>query len=124
MMRTSRRVACGMAGALMVSWGLGCGDEPPPPTTSSEEKATVTGTVTVDGKKINRGTVNFDPANISRKMAPVASAKIEGGKYKVETLVGPNTIAVDSPEMKRGAGTSFDVKSGSNEFNIDLHLSR
>ncbi|WP_435016400.1 hypothetical protein TA3x_003966 [Tundrisphaera sp. TA3] len=109
-------IAATLAGGL-----AGCSSyDPPPPITDSMTKATVSGKVIVDGRPISKGEILFDPANINRRSAPSTTAKIEGGSYKIETLVGPNSIRISSAELKRQVGSDFDVKEGSNTHDIDI----
>lgn len=113
-------VAAVAAGLLV---GYGCDDRPP--VTSSSEEATVTGTVTINGKPASKGKVVFDPANYQRKDVSARDAEIgEGGKYTITTLVGSNMVRVDSAEAAK-AGASYasitcDVKPGTNTFDITL----
>ena len=125
-MRLSRPRMVGVtaAGVLLAGWG--CGDGSTPAVSSSTTEATVSGTVTIKGKPATKGEVTFDPANVNRKSAPLATAKInEEGTYTVTTLVGSNVVRVATPETTRDPKlqyneTTFDVQSGTNKLDIAL----
>ena len=80
------------------------------------------------GTPVKGGSIRFDPANISRKDAPTASATIgDDGTYKVTTLQGTNMVRFDlSAELKKKAPDlltyekEYSVPSGDSELNIDL----
>src|SRR5947209_1699427 len=83
-------------GLALLAAGLvavgGCGHSA---TTSSTAEGTVTGTVTVRGKRATEGTVTFDPSNAQRKMVPARTAPIgKDGTYTITTLVGGNHVEV------------------------------
>ena len=110
-----------LAGALLACYG--CGGSGAPPVSSSTEEATVHGRVTLDGKPPSGGSVSFDPSNIGRKDARIASAEIgKDGSYTIKTLVGENKVSVDSPETKKAMYSidSFVVTSGENTHDIAL----
>jgi hypothetical protein len=115
------------ATALAASWG--CGDERPA-VESSMAEATVRGTVRIKGKLATRGTVTFDPSNYLRKDAAARSARIaKDGTYSVTTLVGENTVMVQSPDLGRNSRLAYNeqtfvVKDGTNTFDIDLSPGR
>src|SRR4051794_27115270 len=92
-------VLAGIA-AAMAAWG--CGDPGTPPVESSRTEATVKGVVRIHGKPAAGGTITFDPSNIRRKDAlPRAVAIGKDGTYSVTTLIGENSVSVDSPETGR-----------------------
>ena len=105
--------------------GGGCGGGAPSVTSSSEE-ATVHGTVKIKGKPASTGKVTFDPSNVSRRTAPVATGDIKkDSTYSVRTLVGANSVSVTTPETQKDPKlgyntTSYDVKSGDNTYNIEI----
>ncbi len=109
--------------AAMCAWG--CGDGAPP-VESSRTEAKVTGTVKIRGKAATKGSVTFDPSNIRRKDVAPSTAEIrQDGTYTVTTLVGENSVFVDTPETRRdsrlGANTQrFDVQGGDNTFDVQV----
>ena len=115
--------AISLMSALVVAWG--CGDEKPA-VTSSMQEATVRGTVTVRGQAPRKGTITFDPSNISRKGVPPRTAEIkENGTYELKTLVGENSVTVRSPAIDKDDKLSanqrtIDVKAGENNLPIEL----
>ncbi len=115
-------VVVGVAATL--AWG--CGDGGTPPVESSMTEAKVTGTVKVRGKAATKGKVTFDPSNIRRKDVVPSTANIgKDGTYAITTLIGENSVFVETPETQRdsrlGYNTQrFDVKSGDNTFPIEI----
>jgi hypothetical protein len=103
---------------------IGCDSGAPPVSTSTEE-GTVTGTVTIRGKKVSKGQVVFDPSNYQRQ-APARTVEIQkDGTYSVTTLVGQNSVQVVSPVLNRDRELSdfslfFEVQPGANTYNIVL----
>ena len=65
----------------------GCGGEP---------KATVSGTVTLDGVPIENGTISFYPTG---KAGQTAGAGIEKGMYTVEASVGEMTVQISASKV-------------------------
>ncbi|MDX2036896.1 MAG: hypothetical protein SFX72_09605 [Isosphaeraceae bacterium] len=107
----------------MIAVSTGCDSRPA--VESSTAEASVTGKVVIKGKPATKGTVVFDPANYMRKDVSARSATIEpDGTYRVTTLVGLNSVRVAGPEAEAaGAAYSsldFEVKSGSNSFDISI----
>lgn len=104
----------------------GCGGGGAPPAESSLEKGTVEGRVTIKGKPATKGRVVFDPTNINRRDAEIATADIgSDGTYKTTTAVGRNSVTVVVPRPPGPAeGMSpeigFDVKPGDNALDFDL----
>lgn len=117
------------------SLSVGCGNPPADPGPT----AAVSGTVTVDEKPLEKGTIMFDP----QTGAPPATLEIAGGKFAGEAPVGKNLVSISSThevpmdgaegdEVKVGEETlpakfnsestlSQDVKeTGSNTFAFDL----
>jgi hypothetical protein len=123
-LRHSRFLALLPGCALAI--GLGCsGTSVNPEATSSTTEANVQGTVKVRGKLVTKGEVVFDPANLNRPTAAVRKAPIsKEGKYSIKTLVGPNTVTVDSRETlgdsSLQSGDRYVVQSGENTFDIVL----
>jgi hypothetical protein len=122
-----RQLRCGVllasacAGALAL--GVGCGS---PSATMSTTEATVHGTVKLKGKLITSGKVSFDPANINRKNAAVATAEIaKDGTYTVKTLVGRNMVSVTAPETVKDPVLQYNtaqhnVTAGDNTYDIEV----
>jgi hypothetical protein len=120
----AQRGIVGLAVALFVGWGGGCGSGAPP-VSSSMEEATVQGTVTVKGKPLTRGKITFDPANIKRKVAPRSAPIGPNGAYTIKTLIGENSVTVQGPTIDRDPNLALnqrmvDVESGENQVPIEL----
>jgi hypothetical protein len=116
------------AAVLLVATG-GCNSNPAASAlTSSMEEATLHGTVRVDGKPVNNGTLSFRTAHINRPNSPTKNAQInKDGSYSVTTVVGENYVEVECKEMntkqaKRFRGTEqlIMVKSGDNTVDIEI----
>lgn len=124
-MRTRNQgLLCAVAAAVLVAtWGCGSGT---PSASSSSEKVTVKGTVTLKGKPLDGGKIMFDPANINRRDAPVATLEIgKDGTYSGETLSGENSVTVTNPTIAKSPDLSANravhtLNSGENTVNIDL----
>jgi hypothetical protein len=108
---------------LAATWGCDGGT---PSVSSSSEKVKVKGTVTLKGKPLNGGKIFFDPANINRRDAPVATLEIgKDGTYSGETLAGENSVTVTNPTIVKSTNLSANrqmstLNSGENTVNIDL----
>ena len=107
---------------------------------SNAERAEVSGTVTVNGKPLQRGTVTFIP--VESAIEPAAFARVSAGKYSLTAESGPvageskvviyhlgDIAAVptvdDAVELTAGddgGGSEFrvDVSAGRNVFDFDL----
>jgi hypothetical protein len=113
-------VACA---AAVVSCG-GCGGDSS--ASSSKAPATVHGTVKIKGKLARSGEIEFNPANVNRRDAAPASAKInKDGSYSLITLAGGNNITVTAPEIKKNPSLErpmpfVDVKAGDNAIDIEI----
>jgi len=114
-----------MAAAALLAASWGCGDGTPA-VSSSTEKVQVKGTVTLKGKPLKGGQIQFDPANINRRSAPVATLEIgDDGTYSGETLIGENAVSVGGKAISNSIGLSanrrvIDLKAGENTVDIDL----
>jgi len=104
----------------------GCGSGAPRAESSMTE-ASVTGTVSEQGKPVTQGKVISDPSNVNRKAEVARSADIrKDGTYEVKTLIGANRVTVSIPAktMKKGSSPYVqricDVQAGSNTFDITL----
>jgi hypothetical protein len=100
----------------------GCSDG----ASSSTSEGTVSGVVTLLGKPVSGGQVQFDAANINRKDAPQRYADIgKDGRYTIKALVGSNRVTPLIPSIGRGgdlrrAVKSIEVNSGENQCDIDI----
>jgi hypothetical protein len=122
-----RQLRCGVllasACTSVLALGVGCGS---PSATTSTTEATVHGTVKLKGKLITSGKVSFNPANINRKDAPIATAEItKDGTYTVKTLVGGNMVSVTAPETQKDPFLQYNrvqrnVTAGENTYDIDV----
>jgi hypothetical protein len=61
---------------------VGCGSKGP---------VSIVGTVTVDGKPLERGKIDFQPAD---NKGPIAAAAIKDGKYECAVMPGKKTIRI------------------------------
>jgi hypothetical protein len=103
----------------------------------------VVGTVVMDGKPIDDGSIRFVPVDGSTSSAGGA---IKGGRYSVKVPVTRHRVELSAPKpgtgglIKKGDGPpveviadewvpdkygarselTFDVKAGPNEYNLDL----
>jgi hypothetical protein len=106
---------------------IGCNDVTPSVSSSTEE-VTVKGTVTYKGKKVTKGSITFDPANVKRKMASAVSSPIDaGGNYTIKTMVGENQVSFALPEYSGAADRPLgylrlptDVASDGATIDFDL----
>jgi hypothetical protein len=77
---------------LLVSALIGCG--------SNSNRASASGTVTLDDSPIELGTIEFHPSGGNR--GPVAGGKIENGHYDISDAKGPvlghNTVMIRAQE--------------------------
>jgi len=108
---------------LVVAWGCGEGAAP---ADSSSTEATVTGTVTIKGKRATGGEISFDPSNVNRKMEPPRRTEItKEGTYTVKTLVGDNVVRLSTPEVNKdrqlgGQDYTVNVKPGENTYDLTI----
>jgi len=133
-----RRAGLALALALLA----GCG--------ADGDRGSVSGTIALDGKPLESGSINFAPAEGTQ--SPSAGAAIEGGKYEIPRDKGPMagafTVTIRAPRKtgkKVPAGSPFppgtmvdetveavpakfnvkselrrEVKAGSNTLNFEL----
>ena len=126
MRRQPRRVRLWVVGGVALGLSGGCGPGGEVAVSGSSSRATVQGTVKIQGKLAKGCEITFDPANVKRRDAPMTRAKIsDEGHYEVETLVGVNSVTVDGPPIKKANlaianRKQFDVQSGANEYNIEI----
>jgi len=113
-----------IAASLVLQAGCGSGA---PPVSSSNTEVTVHGKVTYKGQPVTEGEIRFDPANVSRRDAPVASAKIgEDGSYSVKTLQGENTVRFNVPTLAKddfsvaSASFIYDAPAGDSTKDFDI----
>ena len=122
---TRRHVVGWLALALWMA-GAGCGN----PFSSSMEEATVKGIVRVRGKPVTNGQISFRALNVNRRNAPTKNAPIgKDGSYKVNALVGENSVTVVCKElftrqnqnlMDLEDGQMVKIQAGDNTLDIDL----
>ncbi len=103
---------------------VGCGGEKASVDTATTE-VTVKGTVRLQGKPLDKGTVTFNPSNYARKVAPRQAGIGKDGTYSVTTLVGRNEVLVDSPQIRKDPRLAykrftFTVQDGASPFDIDV----
>ncbi len=67
---------------LLAASGAGC---------SKDNTARISGTVTLDGTPLEKGTISLSPAD---GRSPTAEAIITAGKYSVTTLPGPKNVII------------------------------
>jgi hypothetical protein len=124
--RSRRREFLAMLFSAPLVASAGCSNSGVSSNVASTTEATVHGTVTVRGKPAGEGNVYFNPANIYRKTAPIAEAKIgKDGTYTIKTLLGPNTVSISSPQINNdpklvGSIVYTEVQSGDNTLDIPL----
>jgi hypothetical protein len=132
--RVMNAAFCGM---LMVATWLGQGCSAP--ATTGE----VVGTVTLDGKPVDSGTVHFKPVD---GQTSTAGATIEKGKFSVVVPIAKHRVEISAIQLASGGDAAaarhsdagyatvelipakynrnseltMDVKSGRNERNFDL----
>jgi hypothetical protein len=119
------RLAIGLFAGTLLAAAWGCDSKPTANTTaaaSSHEEATVTGSVTIKGKKATGGTVTFEPTN---ENVPSRSATIEkDGTFSIKSLVGPNEVVVTAPGLSLRASealkVTIEVAPGPNTHDIVL----
>jgi hypothetical protein len=82
------RLGCALVGArALLSLTGGCSDQ---------SKAQVSGTVTLDGKPVENGTIMFYPTNGKGQSA---GGGITNGKYNVEASVGEMSVAISASKV-------------------------
>jgi len=121
------RFAAGVVTLTILLALQGCGGGAPPVSSTTAE-ATVHGTVKYKGQPVDGGDIRFDPSNIGRRDAKVASAPIgKDGTYKVTTLQGANMVRFSLPaeltKQEPGLATfekEYNVPSGDSTFDVDL----
>lgn len=115
---------------------------------SASNRATVNGTVALDGQPIESGSIDFFPVEGTR--GPTAGGTIEGGRYRIESAkgaaIGKNRVEIHGmrktgksvadpfgratqiaqvveivpPQYHSNSTLVRDVASGENELNFDL----
>ncbi len=117
-----KAILCGCALATFGCGGIGSS----PDTTSSTATGQVKGKVSLRGKPVSQVEVSFNPSNLNRKNAAVATAKLNAdGTYEVTTLVGQNQVALTGPGVAKVPQLSYftktiDVQTGMNDLNIEI----
>ncbi len=120
-MKAGRRmIAAGIGLALAAGLG-GCGT---PSGDTSTAEATVKGVVKLNGKPATEGEISFDPSNYQRQV-PAKTAPIgKDGSYTITTMVGPNTIKLTGPIVKKFGILAYrqknlTVEKGDNTFDFE-----
>jgi hypothetical protein len=109
----------------LASWGCD-GLSGAPAASSSTTEAKVRGKVTRNGKPLVRAEIRFNPANVYRKSAPMATAMTGAdGSYEVSTLVGENAVTLGGRAVRKNnqlqyTARTLDVKEGENTFDLSL----
>lgn len=122
--RSIHRTGLALASALLASCAGGC--DGVPRASSSTAEGTVTGLVTLAGKPVAGGKLQFNPANSARPTAGVRSADIgPDGRYTARTLVGGNVVTPMIPDLgrkgdARRAVKSIEVTAGENSLDVDI----
>ena len=89
-MTTNLRIFATVAVAVSTLAALaGCGGGKP--------KAKVNGAVTLDGKPLDTGVIHFYPQ--SDDGGPSASADIKGGRYQLQTGIGPMKVVINANQV-------------------------
>jgi len=123
------RVSIAWTATVLLVATSGCSSNPAASSlTSSMEEATLKGTVRVNGKPVNNGTLSFRTAHINRPNSPTKPTTINpDGTYSVTTIVGENYVEVtckemNTPKTKRFRGTEqlIMVQSGENSVDIEI----
>jgi hypothetical protein len=119
-----RLLALLLAGSLT---GFGCdGSSGAAAASSSTTEATVRGKVTVNGKPLARAEIRFNPANVRRRAAPMATGMTGAdGSYEVTTLVGENTVTLGGRALRKNIRLQYTAKTlvvmeGENTFDVQL----
>ncbi len=101
MRRSAVRVACCLL-LTNVLCGLlvGCG-----PSGPTRNYAEVTGAVKYQGKPVANGEVIFQPAS----GAPVVAKIGADGNYKMEGVIGPNTVMITNPKPEQPKTSTDDI---------------
>lgn len=119
-------VSCSLVAGVVAVFAWGCGGAGTPPVESSRTEAKVSGTVKIRGKAATKGKVTFDPSNIRRKdVAPSTAAIGKDGTYTITTLIGENSVFVETPETERDSRLGSNVQNlnvqvGDNTFDIQI----
>lgn len=125
-MEASRRR---LVGLLLAATSACCGCDASsgaPAASSSTTQARVNGRATLKGKPLARAEIRFNPANVNRKTAPIATATIASdGSYEVTTLVGDNSVTLGGPSLRKNpqlqyTAKTINVKEGDNTFDLVL----
>ena len=110
----ARRGMVGAATALIAAWGCDGGGGAPSASSSTEE-ATVQRTVTIKGVPAAGGEIQFDPANVNRKVMPRTAPIGKDGTYTIKTLVGGNSVTVRGPAIDKDLGLA------ANQQMVEVH---
>ena len=95
---------------------LGCGGGQ-----SGPQRASISGTVTIDGALVENGTIEFAPSGTTK--GPLASGSIEQGKYSISTLgpvVGTHKVSISwikNTHQKDPSGAEIFVQAIPEKYN-------
>lgn len=104
----------------------GCGTDGAPAVETSTALVTMTGSVTYKGAAVNEGEILFNPANVKRRDAPIATAPIKDGKYTIQAMVGENSVSARVPSLQKKdpslayASFMFEVPKSGGTYDLDL----
>jgi hypothetical protein len=115
----ARRLSELVATSALVACGCGDGAAKPSAATPTAE-ATVSGTVTSNGKPVSKGEILFDNPSAPPGHPSARSALDPKGRYSLKTQPGPNRVVVVIPGQKQPEMHPFEVKEGENSHDIAL----
>jgi hypothetical protein len=97
--------------AILLGFCLGCSGE-------EYRNATVSGTVTIDGKAVPKGTVTFSP--VGSGQGPVVGDAIVDGKYRCQKVaLGKNKVTFQAQAAEMGKIKDM-ATGGEHEVPIDI----
>lgn len=100
--KSGRKTSGALAIALIVAMTVGCGEKETGP-----ERATINGTVTFNGKPIEKGMIEFIPTGNTK--GPTSGGAIENGKYEIAEkgpTLGPHKVQI---RATRNTGKMVDA---------------
>lgn len=78
----------GLVSVFVLCFSSGCGPEP--------VVGEIFGTISLDGKPIDKGSISFAPAN---GQGPSGGGEIKDGKYKCDAALGECKVEIRSPKV-------------------------
>lgn len=88
-MKNIRLTAVALLCACVAFAFVGCGQKGP-------KKVSISGTITVDGEPVDKGSVRFKPAD---GQGPTDGAQIVDGKFEAEVTTGEKILVVDGSKV-------------------------